>query len=229
MARLILARHGQSEWNEKNLFTGWADVELTQQGIQQAIDGGKLLKEANLEVDIAYTSVLKRAIKTTELMLEYSDQMWVPIVKHWRLNERHYGDLTGKNKLEAVKQFGEEQVHLWRRSYDVLPPQITPENPYFSHIDRRYKKIESGIIPKSENLKLTYERVLPYWEDIILPHLWQDETVLIGAHGNSIRALIKHIKHLNEDEVVDVEIPNYPPMVIEFDKDLTIKQEYMLG
>ena len=213
MVKLVFARHGESEWNKANLFTGWADVDLSEKGTQQAIDAGKLIKEAGIEFDQAYTSVLKRAIKTTNLALEASDQLWVPVEKSWRLNERHYGGLTGKNKAEAAEQFGDEQVHIWRRSYDVLPPAMDRDDEHSAHTDRRYASLDDSVIPDAENLKVTLERALPFWEDKIAP----------------IRALVKHIKQLSDDEIMDVEIPNFPPLVFEFDEKLNVVNEYYLG
>lgn len=229
MPKLVFARHGESEWNLANLFTGWADVDLSENGTKQAIEAGKLIKEAGIEFDIAYTSVLKRAIKTTNLALEYSDQLWVPVVKSWRLNERHYGGLTGKNKAEAAEQFGDEQVHIWRRSYDVLPPKMDRDDEYSAHKDRRYASLDDSVIPDAENLKVTLERALPFWEDKIAPALKDGKNVFVGAHGNSIRALVKHIKKLSDDEIMDVEIPNFPPLVFEFDEKLNVVSEYYLG
>ena len=162
MVKLVFARHGESEWNKANLFTGWADVDLSEKGTQQAIDAGKLIKEAGIEFDKAYTSVLKRAIKTTNLALEASDQLWVPVEKSWRLNERHYGGLTGKNKAEAAEQFGDEQVHIWRRSYDVLPPAMDRDDEHSAHTDRRYASLDDSVIPDAKNLKETLERTLPF-------------------------------------------------------------------
>ena len=229
MVKLVFARHGESEWNKANLFTGWADVDLSEKGTQQAIDAGKLIKEAGIEFDQAYTSVLKRAIKTTNLALEFSDQLWVPVVKSWRLNERHYGGLTGKNKAEAAEQFGDEQVHIWRRSYDVLPPAMDHDDKYTAHGDRRYAGLEDSLIPDAENLKVTLERALPFWEDQIAPALKEGKNVFVGAHGNSIRALVKQIKKLSDDEIMDVEIPNFPPLVFEFDDNLNVQNEYYLA
>lgn len=229
MAKLVFARHGESEWNKANLFTGWADVDLSEKGVHQAIDAGKLIKEAGIEFDIAFTSVLKRAIKTTNLALENSDQLWVPVEKSWRLNERHYGDLTGKNKAEAAEQFGDEQVHIWRRSYDTLPPKMPRDNEYSAYNDRRYASLDSSVIPDCENLKVTLERALPFWEDKIAPALKNGKNVFVGAHGNSIRALVKHIKGLSDDEIMNVEIPNFPPLVFEFDENLNVEKEYYLG
>jgi len=224
MVKLVFARHGESEWNKANLFTGWADVDLSDKGTQQAIDAGKLIKEAGIEFDQAYTSVLKRAIKTTNLALEAADQLWVPVEKSWRLNERHYGGLTGKNKAEAAEQFGDEQVHIWRRSYDVLPPAMPHDDEYSAHTDRRYASLDDSVIPDAENLKVTLERALPF-----APALKDGKNVFVGAHGNSIRALVKHIKHLSDDEIMGVEIPNFPPLVFEFDEKLNVVKEYYLG
>ncbi|WEV45641.1 phosphoglycerate mutase [Streptococcaceae bacterium ESL0687] len=228
MVKLVFARHGLSEWNEKNLFTGWADVDLAEQGTQEAIKAGKLVKEAGIKFDVAYTSVLKRAIKTTNYILEYSDQLWVPTLKSWRLNERHYGGLTGLNKAEAAEEFGDDQVLIWRRSYDTLPPNMDRDNEYSAHSDRRYESLDDSVIPDAENLKVTLERALPFWEDHIAPALKDDKNVLVGAHGNSIRALVKHIKGLSDDEIMGVEIPNFPPLVFEFDENLNLVKEYYL-
>ena len=229
MAKLVFARHGESEWNKANLFTGWADVDLSEKGVQQAIDAGKLIKKAGIDFDVAFTSVLKRAIKTTNLALEFSDQLWVPVQKSWRLNERHYGGLTGKNKAEAAEKFGEEQVHIWRRSYDTLPPEMPRDDEYSAHNDRRYALLDDSVVPDAENLKVTLERALPFWEDQIAPALKSGKNVFVGAHGNSIRALVKHIKGLSDDEIMDVEIPNFPPLVFEFDENLKVLKEYSLG
>lgn len=228
MSKLVFARHGLSEWNEKNLFTGWADVDLAEQGVNEAKRAGELVKEAGIEFDIAYTSVLKRAIKTTNYVLEYSDQLWVPVVKSWRLNERHYGGLTGLNKADAAEKHGDEQVHIWRRSYDVLPPAMPRDDEYSAHTDRRYALLDDSVIPDAENLKVTLERALPFWEDQIAPALKEGKNVFVGAHGNSIRALVKHIKQLSDDEIMDVEIPNFPPLVFEFDEKLNLTKEYYL-
>ncbi|MFC4653363.1 phosphoglycerate mutase [Lactococcus nasutitermitis] len=229
MVKLVFARHGQSEWNLANLFTGWADVDLSEEGTQQAIDAGKLIKEAGIEFDIAYTSVLKRAIKTTNLALEYSDQLWVPVVKSWRLNERHYGGLTGLNKADAAVKYGDDQVHTWRRSYDVLPPAMARDDENSAHGDRRYAALQDSLVPDAENLKVTLERALPFWEDEIAPALKDGKNVFVGAHGNSIRALVKQIEGLGDDEIVGVEIPNFPPLVYDFDENLNVVDKYYLG
>ncbi|MBS7576792.1 MULTISPECIES: phosphoglycerate mutase [unclassified Enterococcus] len=228
MAKLVFARHGLSEWNEKNLFTGWADVDLAEQGVEEAIKAGQLVKEAGIEFDIAYTSVLKRAIKTTNYVLEFSDQLWVPVEKSWRLNERHYGGLTGLNKADAAAKHGDEQVHIWRRSYDTLPPLMPRDDEYSAHTDRRYALLDDSVVPDAENLKVTLERALPFWEDKIAPALKEGKNVFVGAHGNSIRALVKHIEQLSDDEIMDVEIPNFPPLVYDFDDKLNVKDKYYL-
>lgn len=228
MAKLVFARHGLSEWNQKNLFTGWADVDLAEQGIEEAIKAGQLVKEAGIEFDIAYTSVLKRAIKTTNYVLEFSDQLWVPVEKSWRLNERHYGGLTGLNKADAAAKHGDEQVHIWRRSYDTLPPLMPRDDEYSAHTDRRYALLDDSVVPDAENLKVTLERALPFWEDKIAPALKEGKNVFVGAHGNSIRALVKHIEQLSDDEIMDVEIPNFPPLVYDFDSKLDVKDKYYL-
>ena len=188
-----------------------------------------MIKEAGIEFDLAFTSVLKRAIKTTNLALEAADQLWVPVEKSWRLNERHYGGLTGQNKAEAAEKWGDDQVHIWRRSYDVLPPAMAKDDQYSAHTDRRYASLDDSVIPDAENLKVTLERALPFWEDKIAPALKDGKNVFIGAHGNSIRALVKHIKHLGDDEIMGVEIPNFPPLVFEFDEKLNVTKEYYLG
>lgn len=229
MAKLVLIRHGQSEWNLANKFTGWIDVDLSEKGVEQAKEAGKALKEHGIEFDYAYTSVLKRAIKTLHYALEECDQLWIPETKTWRLNERHYGALQGLNKKATAEKYGDEQVHIWRRSYDVLPPAMAKDDEYSAHTDRRYASLDDSVIPDAENLKVTLERALPFWEDKIAPALKDGKNVFVGAHGNSIRALVKHIKHLSDDEIMDVEIPNFPPLVFEFDEDLNVTNEYYLG
>ena len=222
MVKLVFARHGESEWNKANLFTGWADVDLSEKGTQQAIDAGKLIKEAGIEFDQAYTSVLKRAIKTTNLALEASDQLWVPVEKSWRLNERHYGGLTGKNKAEAAEQFGDEQVHIWRRSYDVLPPLLSADDEGSAANDRRYADLDPRIIPGGENLKVTLGRVIPFWEDHIAPDLLAGKNVIVAAHGNSLRALTKYIEQISDEDIMNVEMATGQPVVYDLDDKLNI-------
>lgn len=222
MVKLVFARHGESEWNKANLFTGWADVDLSEKGTQQAIDAGKLIKEAGIEFDLAYTSVLKRAIKTTNLALEAADQLWVPVEKSWRLNERHYGALQGKNKADAAEKYGDEQVHIWRRSYDVLPPLLDANDEGSAANDRRYAELDPRIIPGGENLKVTLERVIPFWEDNIAPDLLDGKNVIVAAHGNSLRALTKYIENISDEDIMDVEMATGQPVVYELDDNLNI-------
>ena len=222
MVKLVFARHGESEWNKANLFTGWADVDLSEKGTQQAIDAGKLIKEAGIEFDQAYTSVLKRAIKTTNLALEASDQLWVPVEKSWRLNERHYGALTGQNKAEAAEKWGDEQVHIWRRSYDVLPPLLSADDEGSAANDRRYANLDPRIVPGGENLKVTLERVIPFWEDHIAPDLLAGKNVIVAAHGNSLRALTKYIEQISDEDIMNVEMATGQPVVYDLDDKLNI-------
>lgn len=229
MSKLVLIRHGQSEWNLSNQFTGWVDVNLSEKGVEEAKKAGRLIKEHGLEFDQAYTSLLTRAIKTLHYALEESDQLWIPETKTWRLNERHYGALQGLNKKATAEKYGDEQVHIWRRSYDVLPPAMDRDDEHSAHTDRRYASLDDSVIPDAENLKVTLERALPFWEDKIAPALKDGKNVFVGAHGNSIRALVKHIKQLSDDEIMDVEIPNFPPLVFEFDDKLNVVNEYYLG
>ena len=227
--KLVLTRHGESQWNLENRFTGWVDVDITDKGRQEAIKGGQSLKELGLTFDVAYTSYQKRAIKTLNLFLEELDLLWIPVYKSWRLNERHYGALQGLNKAETAEKYGDEQVHIWRRSYDTLPPEMPRDDEYSAHNDRRYALLDDSVIPDAENLKVTLERALPFWEDQIAPALKSGKNVFVGAHGNSIRALVKHIKGLSDDEIMGVEIPNFPPLVFEFDENLKVLKEYSLG
>lgn len=226
MPTLVLSRHGQSEWNLENRFTGWWDVNLTEQGVQEATAGGKALAEKGFEFDIAFTSVLTRAIKTTNLILEAGKTLWVPTEKDWRLNERHYGGLTGLNKAETAAKHGEEQVHIWRRSYDVPPPPLEKGSKFDLSGDRRYDGVK---IPETESLKDTVARVLPYWEERIAPELKAGKRVLIGAHGNSLRALVKHLSKLSDEEIVKFELPTGQPLVYELNDDLTPKDRYFLN
>ena len=228
MPKLILCRHGQSEWNAKNLFTGWEDVQLSEQGRNEAITSGKKLKENKIEIDVAYTSLLTRALETTQYLLAESDQEWIPVHKSWRFNERHYGKLQGLNKDDARKEFGEEQVHQWRRSYDVLPPAQTEEQRQSYLNDRRYRHLDHRMMPYSESLKDTLDRVVPIWTDRISQHLLDGETVLVSAHGNSIRALIKYLENLSSEEIVGYEIKTGAPLVYELTDDLEVKDKYYL-
>lgn len=229
MAKLVLIRHGQSEWNLSNQFTGWVDVDLSDEGVKQAINAGKLIKEAGIEFDQAYTSVLTRAIKTLHYALEYSDQLWIPETKTWRLNERHYGALQGQNKAEAAEKFGDEQVHIWRRSYDVLPPLLSADDEGSAANDRRYANLDPHIVPGGENLKVTLERVMPFWEDEIAPKLLDNKNVIIAAHGNSLRALSKYIEGISDDDIINLEMKTGQPVVYDFDAKLNVTNKTKLG
>jgi 2,3-bisphosphoglycerate-dependent phosphoglycerate mutase len=217
MPTLALLRHGQSQWNLENRFTGWVDVDLSPAGEAEAARGGELLGATGLAFDRIYTSVLKRAIRTGEAALAAADQLWIPIVKDWRLNERHYGALTGLNKAETAAIHGDDQVHVWRRSYDTPPPPLTPGGEYDFTADRRYAGI---AIPDTESLKTTLDRVLPYWQAQIAPDLNRGETLLIAAHGNSLRAIVKHLFAVPDDQIVAVEIPTGNPLLIDLDTAL---------
>ncbi|MGB5331061.1 MAG: 2,3-diphosphoglycerate-dependent phosphoglycerate mutase [Woeseiaceae bacterium] len=224
--KLVLCRHGQSDWNKKNLFTGWTDVDLTEKGIQEAIDAGRLLSELGFEFDIAYTSVLKRAIRTLWLMLDEMDLMWIPVVRDWRLNERHYGALQGLNKAETAAKYGEDQVHIWRRSYDIPPPALEADDERHPSFDPRYKGIAG--LPGAESLLLTLERVKPCWTDVIAPDLKAGKNVLIAAHGNSLRALVKMLDQVSDEEITGFNIPTGIPMAYELDDDLKpISREFL--
>ena len=217
MPTLALLRHGQSVWNLENRFTGWVDVDLSEQGVREAERGGELIKARGLVFDRAYTSVLTRAIRTCEMALRLADQLWIPVAKDWRLNERHYGGLTGLNKAETAVQHGEEQVRVWRRSYDIPPPPLAPHGPYDFQADRRYAGVN---IPNTESLKTTLERTMPYWDAEIAPKLRSGETLLVVAHGNSVRAIVKHLFAVPDDEIVGVEIPTGNPLVLDLDASL---------
>ncbi|MDK9856951.1 2,3-diphosphoglycerate-dependent phosphoglycerate mutase [Staphylococcus equorum] len=228
MPKLILCRHGQSIWNAKNLFTGWADVDLSEQGRNEAITSGKKIKDQGIEIDIVYTSLLKRAIKTTYHLLNESDQLFIPIIKSWRLNERHYGGLQGLNKNDAREEFGEDQVHIWRRSYDTPPPKQNEEqrNSYLN--DRKYELLDRRVMPESESLKDTLVRVIPYWNDQISQQLLDDKTVLVSAHGNSLRALIKYLEDISDEAIVNYEIKTGAPLIYELTDDLKVTDKYYL-
>ena len=225
--KLVLCRHGQSDWNLKNLFTGWKDVDLTEQGIQEAVDAGKLLSKMGYEFDIAFTSVLKRAIRTLWLMLDEMDQMWIPVVRDWRLNERHYGALQGLNKAETAAKYGDEQVHIWRRSYDIPPPELEPSDERHPAHDPRYAGIDN--LPSTESLAITLERVRPCWEELIAPELRAGKDVLIAAHGNSLRALVKMLDEVSDEEITGFNIPTGIPLAYELDDDLKPLSREFLG
>ena len=228
MKQLVLIRHGESQWNLENRFTGWVDVDLTPTGVQQAIQAGESLKAAGYDFDIAYTSVLKRAIRTLWHAQEAMDRSWLPVVHSWRLNERHYGALAGLNKAETAAKYGDEQVHIWRRSYDVRPPLLDPSDPRTSYNDPRYAKLKREEIPLGECLKDNVARVLPLWEESIAPALRSGKRVLIAAHGNSIRSLVKYLDEVSDSDIMEINIPNGVPLVYELDDNLKpIKHFYL--
>ena len=229
MYKLVLIRHGESTWNLENRFTGWTDVDLTPTGVEQAKNAGKLLKAEGYEFDVAYTSVLKRAIRTLFLALDEMDATWLPVVKSWRLNERHYGGLQGLNKADMAKQYGDEQVLVWRRSYDTPPPALEATDPRCERSDRRYANVDTESVPLTECLKDTVARVLPAWNDSIAPSIKAGKRVLIAAHGNSIRALIKYLDGISDTDIVNLNIPNGIPLVYELDDNLKPIRHYYLG
>ncbi len=218
--RLVLLRHGESEWNKQNLFTGWWDAALTELGEAQATAGGLLMAEHGVAPDVVHTSLQTRAIRTVELALLAMGRSWIPVRRDWRLNERHYGDLTGRNKAETAARYGADQVKTWRRSYDIPPPPIAADNPYNPNHDERYAQVPADQLPRAECLKDVVERMLPYWADAIAADLRAGRTVLIGAHGNSLRALVKHLDDIGDNEIVELNIPTGEPLVYELDDEL---------
>jgi 2,3-bisphosphoglycerate-dependent phosphoglycerate mutase len=230
MYKLVLIRHGQSTWNQENLFTGWTDVDLTERGVNEGKEAGQRLKEAGFDFRYSYTSLLKRAIKTLNYVLEEMDLMWIPVEKTWRLNEKHYGDLQGMNKVEMVEKFGAEQVLLWRRSYDVRPPAIPLDDPRHPAHDPRYQDItEKGAQPGTEALIDTVERIVPYWESDIKDKLKTHKEVLVAAHGNSLRGIIKHLKGISDEDIVSLNLPTGIPYVFEFDTNFNLVNDYFLA
>lgn len=227
--KLVLVRHGQSVWNLENRFTGWTDVDLTAQGMDEARNAGKLLKEGGYDFDLAYTSVLKRAIKTLNIIQEEMGLEWIPVIRAWQLNERHYGALQGLNKAEMAAKFGEEQVKIWRRSYDVPPPALDWDDERHPRFDRRYAGLKPEQLPATESLKITLERVLPYWHSDIAPSILSGKRVLIAAHGNSLRALVKYLDNISDAEITELNIPTGIPLVYELDADLKPVKSYYLG
>lgn len=229
MYKIVLLRHGESTWNQENRFTGWTDVGLTDKGMGEATAAGRLLKAEGYTFDLAYTSVLRRAIKTLWTVLEQMDLMWLPVNHSWRLNERHYGALQGLNKAETAAKFGDAQVLVWRRAYDTPPPALEENDPRWEITDPRYAGLAPGDVPRTECLKDTVARVLPYWNDTIAPSIRAGKKVLIAAHGNSIRALIKYLDNVSDDEIVGLNIPTAQPLVYELDADLKPIRHYYLG
>ncbi|HSN89470.1 MAG TPA: 2,3-diphosphoglycerate-dependent phosphoglycerate mutase [Thermoanaerobaculia bacterium] len=229
MRKLVLLRHGESTWNLENRFTGWTDVDLTPKGIEEAKEAARLLDEGGYAFDVAHTSLLKRAIRTLWITMDGMDLMWLPVHRSWRLNERHYGALQGLNKAETAAQYGDEQVLVWRRSFSTPPPPLTQDDPRHPGKDRRYANLSPQELPLAESLKDTIDRFLPYWHDTIVPDIRAGRQVLIAAHGNSLRALVKHLDGISEDEIVGLNIPTGIPLVYELNDDLTPVRSYYLG
>ena len=229
MKKLVLLRHGESQWNRENRFTGWTDVGLTDKGVSEAVDAGRVLKQEGYTFDVAFTSVLSRAIKTLWLALEQLDRMWVPVHHSWRLNERHYGALQGLDKAETAERHGMEQVLLWRRSYDIRPPALTPDDPRFPGGDPRYAGLTAAELPLTECLKDTVARFLPYWHDTIAPAVAAGQRVVIAAHGNSLRALVKYLDAVSDPDILELNIPTGIPLVYELDDALRPLRHYYLG
>lgn len=229
VTKLVLIRHGESEWNKENRFTGWTDIDLSAKGNTEATQAGKLLKAEGFAFDFVYTSVLKRAIHTLWHILDELDQQWLPVEKSWKLNERHYGALQGLNKTETAKKYGEEQVKLWRRGFAVTPPELTEDDPRYPGQDPRYAKLSKKELPLTESLATTIERVIPYWHEVMLPRIARGERVIIVAHGNSLRALVKYLNNLNEEEILELNIPTGVPLVYEFDAKMKPIKHYYLG
>lgn len=229
MHKLVLIRHGESIWNLENRFTGWTDVDLSERGIKEAKEAGVTLRREGYTFDIAFTSVLKRAIRTLWIILDELDRMWIPIHNSWRLNERHYGALQGLSKAEMAAKYGEEQVKIWRRSYDVLPPALDPSDERSPRFDPRYADLTSEELPLTESLKTTVERMLPYWYQTIAPAVKSGERVVVVAHGNSLRALVKHLDNISDQDIVELNIPTGIPLVYELDNDLKPIRHYYLG
>lgn len=229
MIKLVLVRHGESEWNKKNLFTGWMDVDLSEKGHEEAAAAGQLLKAEGYDFDLCYTSYLKRAIHTLNHMLDEMDRAWLPVVKSWKLNERHYGDLQGKNKSEAAEKFGEEQVKIWRRSFDVKPPVLDDDDERSAKKQPMYRDVDESFLPQNESLETTIARVIPYYLEEIKPQMKAGKRVVIAAHGNSLRALVMYLDKMSKEEVLGLNIPTATPLVYEFDDNLNPIKHYYLG
>ncbi|HEU0142447.1 MAG TPA: 2,3-diphosphoglycerate-dependent phosphoglycerate mutase [Bryobacteraceae bacterium] len=229
MKKLVLLRHGESVWNKENRFTGWTDVDLTEKGRQEALEGARAMKEAGLEFDVAYTSVLKRAIRTLWIALDEMDLMWIPVHRSWRLNERHYGALQGLDKAETAAKFGEDQVKIWRRSYDIPPPSLEKSDPRYPGNDPRYSGIPEQELPLAECLKDTVNRFIPYWHEVIAPDVMSGRRVIIAAHGNSLRALVKYLDNISDQDILELNIPTGMPLVYELGDNLKPIRSYYLG
>lgn len=229
MKRLVLLRHGESEWNQKNLFTGWTDVDLTEKGCSEARKAGELMKKEGFAFKQAFTSYLKRANKTLNIALDAMDLDWIPVEKNWRLNEKHYGELQGLNKAETAEKYGEEQVLIWRRSYDVPPAPLAKDDPRSPLLDPRYADIDPNLLPLTESLKATVERILPYWESSIKPVLAAKGEIIVAAHGNSLRGIVKHLKGISDADIVNLNLPTGVPYLFEFDDNMNLVNDTFLG
>lgn len=229
MKKVVLIRHGESVWNKENRFTGWTDVDLSEKGMQEAAEAGKLLKKEGFHFEKAFTSYLKRAIKTLNIVLDQMDLDWIPVEKTWRLNEKHYGVLQGMNKAETAKKFGDEQVHVWRRSYDVPPAPLEKNDPRSPFEDARYQGVSEQDLPLTEALKHTVDRILPYWNDTILPSLKDHNEIIVAAHGNSLRGIVKHLKNISDEDITELNLPTGIPYVFEFDDNFNVVKDYFLG
>lgn len=229
MKKVVLIRHGESVWNKENRFTGWTDVDLSEKGMQEAAEAGKLLKKEGFHFEKAFTSYLKRAIKTLNIVLDQMDLDWIPVEKTWRLNEKHYGVLQGMNKAETAEKFGDEQVHVWRRSYDVPPAPLEKNDPRSPFEDARYQGVSEQDLPLTEALKHTVDRILPYWNDTILPSLKDHNEIIVAAHGNSLRGIVKHLKNISDEDITELNLPTGIPYVFEFDDNFNVVKDYFLG
>lgn len=229
MKKVVLIRHGESVWNKENRFTGWTDVDLSEKGMEEAVKAGQLLKKEGFQFEIAFTSYLKRAVKTLNNILDQMDLDWIPVNKTWRLNEKHYGMLQGLNKAETAEKYGDEQVLVWRRSYDVPPTPLEKNDPRSPFEDPRYAGVPSAYLPLTESLKETVERILPYWQDTIYPAMMKHDQILVAAHGNSLRGIIKYLKNISNEDIVSLNLPTAVPYIFEFDDDLNLVKDYFLG
>lgn len=229
MKRIVLLRHGESVWNKENLFTGWTDVDLSEHGVGEARQAGRLLADKGFEFDCAFTSLLKRAVRTLDIVLREMDLEWIPVAKSWRLNEKHYGALQGLNKSETAQRYGEEQVHLWRRGFDTEPPALADDDPRNPRLDPRYSDVPPAYLPLTESLKDTIARTMPYWNCHILPALMHCDTILVAAHGNSLRGIVKSLKDISDEDISGFNIPTATPYVFEFDSSLRPTADYFLG
>lgn len=229
MYKVVFVRHGESAWNQENRFTGWVDVDLAPKGVEEAREAGQILKKEGYTFDLAYTSLLKRAIKTLNLILEEMDLLWIPVIKTWRLNERHYGALQGLDKTQTLEKHGEEQFKIWRRSYDVPPPALDPSSPMNPAREERYRNVPSTELPLTECLKDVVGRALPFWQVEIIPQILAGKKVIVAAHGNSLRAMVKSIKNISDQDITELNIPTGVPLVIEFDQNFRFTRDYYLG